>query len=488
MRGRFSALTTLVAHITAVSLICCGAGMLNRPAFGQAHTPVAWNDSEEGGTAGGGIVAFISGSTLHVQGSALPDSVRLLINPGNPDQLDIYTPYNAGSPSLFFSFNNFDQIEIELYDGDDLFVLDEANGPIVAQAAVTIDGGDGVDTILTATQGLPIPTILALLNTLDTARNLLTQANDILDVVGASGTPGTTPGMIRDAVLAAQSAHADLIDPAALFVRDLLDDLIVPASDEVLNAYNGVFTDSLRLVERAYNEVVIPAQVLAHDIEQVLIPQAEALAAAADQLKQNADSLVACGSSLAVSDDQGNVTGAAMDFIARMEDLRSRIDALSNLCPEDAPDPAEPPEGPDTCPQAQELADCLELEVALFQAMVEICESDGDALSDEADALGSQGEALESLADQYETQAEALEALADAYALLVEQYEQDQEAWALGLDTLMDSLTSAVATRAATDIENAAAAFEAMLDSTLRVAADDVASRAATLADRKSVV
>lgn len=481
--------SSVIRYITAFSIACYGAGFVSsQPALGQDRSPVAWDDSEDGGTAGGGLVAFISGTTLHVQGSAVADSIRLVINAGDPSQLDIYSPYNAGSASLFFSFNNFDQIEIALDDGDDLLILDEANGPIVALATVTIDGGDGFDTILTATQGLPVPTILSMLNTLDTARSLLTQANDILDVVGASGTPGTTPGMIRDAVLAAQSAHSNLIDPAAVFVRDMLDDIIIPASDEVLNAYNGVFTDSLRLVERAYNDVVLPARALVDDIEQNLIPQAQALEAAANQLRQNADSLVVCGSNLAVSDAQGNVTGAAMDFIARMEELRGQIEALLEQCPEDAPDPAEPPEGPETCPQAQELADCIELEADLFQALVEICESDGDALSDEADALALQGDALETLAEQYEASAEALEALADAYVLLVEQFEQNQEAWAQGLDTLMDSLTSAIASRAATEIENAAAALQAMLDSTLRVAADDVAARAATLASDAQIL
>ncbi|MBL8879746.1 MAG: hypothetical protein JNG88_11560, partial [Phycisphaerales bacterium] len=456
----------------AISAAMMAAGVVLPASFGQQpqRQPVTFGD-DEGGVAGGGIVAFISGTTLTILGSTLDDSVRLVINGGDPNQLDIYSPYNAGTPSLFFALSSFNNIVIQLDDGNDLLVLDEANGSIIAQKPTTIDGGEGQDDILTATAGLPVPTVLSLLNTLDSARALLTQTNDILTVVGANGTPGTSPGMIRDAGLAANSAYVTVIDPTAQFFRDLPDDLIRPATDEVLAAYNGSMTDSLRLVEQAYNDIIVVAQALAGDVESDLVPQAEALSVAADDLKTHADAVFSCGSALETEADA---------FLARLDDLRNRIDALSQICPEDAPEPAEPPDGPDTCPQIQELLDCIELEAELFQAMVEICEADGDDLSDEADALDDQGTALDALADQYEARADALELLADTYTALVDQYELDQEAWAAGLDSLMDSTTAAILARAQTDIEAAATALESSVDASLRAAADDVASRAAT--------
>ena len=98
------------------------------------------------------VTANIVGSTLQIVGDASSEMVTLRLLFGIPDQLQVM----AGPSVVAFARSGFTAIAVDMGGGDDLVVIDEANGAFTDTEITAIDGGSGNDRL---TGGLGAETI-----------------------------------------------------------------------------------------------------------------------------------------------------------------------------------------------------------------------------------------------------------------------------------------------------------------------------------------
>ncbi|MBI5862934.1 MAG: hypothetical protein HZB38_00190 [Planctomycetes bacterium] len=91
-------------------------------------------------------VARIEGGCLYVFGTAASASISLQLRSGAPNFLDVDFG-NDGSVDFSFDRGLFNCIVVDAGAGDDLVVIDEANGVFTDTAAATVLGGKGDDTL-----------------------------------------------------------------------------------------------------------------------------------------------------------------------------------------------------------------------------------------------------------------------------------------------------------------------------------------------------
>jgi Ca2+-binding RTX toxin-like protein len=88
------------------------------------------------------LTAKIHDSTLIVTGTDADDTIILRLRAGDPSTLEVAV---GGTKEFEFALSKFQAISVSGAAGDDVITMDESNGAI--RVPVTIDGGDGNDTV-----------------------------------------------------------------------------------------------------------------------------------------------------------------------------------------------------------------------------------------------------------------------------------------------------------------------------------------------------
>lgn len=396
--------------------------------------------------------------TLRITGTSGADSIRLLISPSDSSKLRVLSPEDGSGQSFDFALASFQQMAVALGDGDDLIVFDDSNGAVAPLKPFSVDAGDGLDQIITRTNGLTLAQVLTLANDIDQARNLIQYADSMRMLVGAVANGPTSGDMLSDSVDLLQRIETDFITPASVYVQDLKTGLIDPTAQAVLDTHDQVIAGGLPLVKQAYDDLVLPGQALEQAAEVTIRDKALQLQAQAEAgLVTDANSLAGCGGDL-------NLAGDSTHFQQTIRDLVDDVVAAALPClPEPEPDPNEPPPIPDSCPQVEELIYCLELEISRFEQLADVCEDAGDALEADAAAFEAQVDSdLVAPAEQFELDLEAFENAADpGYAATTDAFAASAESFVGGLEASLGAAGASFDARATTDFINPAALYEA---------------------------
>ncbi len=416
------------------------------------------------------ILAYIdSNQVLQIIGTPTAESIRLVLDPNDPSQLNVYSPEDGSGQFFPFALASFVSIAVQLGDGDDLIVFDDVNGEVGPLKPFNIDAGDGQDIILTRTGGLPLAQVLTLVNQIDTLRNLTQQADTIRQLAGAVPNFPAGSDTLSNAFSLLTDVEQDFITPASVYVQDLEVQLIEPATQAVVGAHDQIIAVGLPLIQQAYNDLALAGQALVNDADvNIKTPALNLLDIAQNQLLVDANDVAACGGQLSSSD----VTA----FQNTLVGLVNQIVAIVDSCPDE---PNEPPEAAGVCPQVQELIDCIEKEIEDFEQVADICESDGDNLEAEGDSLEASGDGLEQYADGYEQNLEDFEGLADPnFVGVAEGFEAAAEALVAGWEASLGATGNTFDQRAQTEFVQMGDAYMAAMDMAVRAKADQIQQQA----------
>lgn len=424
--------------------------------------------------------------TLRIAGTSGADTIRLLISPSDPSKLRVLSPEDGSGQSFDFALASFQQIAVELGDGDDLIVFDDSNGAVGPLKQFSIDAADGMDQIITRTNGLTLAQVLTLANDIDQARNLIQYADNIRTVVGAVASGPVAGDMVSNAFDLLQRVEADFVTPAGLYVQDLKAGLIDPTAQAVLDTHDQVLAGGLPVVKQGYDRLVVPGQALQAAAELNIRDKALQLKALAEAgLVTDANSLSGCGGDLSLAGDNAH-------FQQTIRDLVNDVVAAVQPClPEPEPDPNEPPPAPLPCPQVEELIYCLELEIESFGQLADVCEDAGDALEADAGAFEAQVEAqLVQPGELFEGDLELFEGDADPnYTGVADNFATFAEGFVSGLAGSLGNAGATFDARGVTDFVNPATTYEADAANQLEALAAQLQQQADQLAaDAEAII
>ncbi|MCP3981106.1 MAG: hypothetical protein GY716_17550 [bacterium] len=439
------------------------------------------------------LQATIGGGSLNVTGTGGADRIELRLVNGDPTRLEVE---DLTTGFVFPTFDVSDitnQIVVATLAGDDLIFFNDAFGDAaeVPPNGFNIDSGDGENTVVAGSNGLPLATVMNIFVTLQNATSLLTTADLLIAQAGAVDPLGDSGNnAITESFKLADSAQADVVLPTTAYLEDVHGELIEPSANLVLAAADpaagGDVYDALQLVEDAYNGLVIDAYCAAGSIcgpdtlPHQFDTNNQALKLAAEAFEDDARDFEL----LAQEFDTGGTRCIAHHeavrdrFRNRLEILRSRLEPIIEVCWEDDEDPADIPKDanppidttlPSWCPDGgrwdapfavdegtrvdvvdlranvdsfpvqalslqecethiQALIDCMETEILRFEALGLQCEGEANGLLDDADDLETVAGTLSAAGTQLDGLGDALLTDADNF------YDQDAEPYATALD------------------------------------------------------
>jgi len=478
-------------------LVLAGAALLRRRRMARAAAVFAavavLASTATAGAPCGLLTAGIVGNALEIEGGAGPDSIRIALDATNPAVVEVYSPATAGAPSCTFDSvaTPFDTIRVLTYGDDDLVVVDDAYGNVSDGWRIEIDGGDGSDVVLAGIDlnTTSLSSALAMLTTLDQARNLL---DDVLDLLDQSGSGcSTVPCLVTNAADAIRVAGEDLIIPTAHYVRDIEGELVQPTAAAVRDAHDRIGNYLQTFIATDAQGVAVDAQMFTADVE-VRVGDFELLLPIAQDLLSRAQVLYARASTMGLETQGGDALTLFQQTIA--SHISTIVDLAEN-CPED-PEPAETqfdedlqdPSGlPGLCAEVERriesleaLVDSVEGEIDGVEAEGDALEADGDALEQRADAIGDD-EDSNSHAAQIAAQGDALVVTGDALSATADLINADWEQWVAQVEADLEARGDTMHTRGNTDVLAAADALE------LQVQADVESAAAALLADAEQI-
>ncbi|NOT02186.1 MAG: hypothetical protein HOP29_16375 [Phycisphaerales bacterium] len=424
---------------------------------------------------------------LNITGTAGFNSIRLALKEGDSDTLEVFAPVGGTRPGFQVSLGEFDSIRVDGGEGDDLIVLDDANGPIAGIRSLDIDTGGGVDVVLGATGQLSVPQVLDLLDTLQSARELTDHVGALVAMMGATGDLGAgNDDMISNAVTLLAETRTEFVLPAADFVQEFNDTLIVPVADDVVAIRDGLITDSANFIQDANTGLATSVMNFKDELQADLVDGpdgAYALAAAADALHVRADDL----QSGLDSPCTGLNNAAALHLSAQILDLADQIEPLLPPPPPgplfdcDLNEPVETPgiEFPDVCPDIEAIVECMERLIEEFEALGDLCECEADRLAKDAEAVANPP--LETLAETYEALADGLEAEGDALVGAGEMFVDAAETFAMQLEAEIWSAADALITGVEDQFEGAEETFSNEVTAKIDDKAGEMTAEAALL-------
>lgn len=430
----------------------------------------------------GSVQASIDSSrVLNITGT--PDADRVRIVGGAPGYLDVYSPENETNPLGSFALADFDRLYIDCGAQTDLVVFDDSQGHVAPLRPYEIRTGAGDDLILTRTGPLTLEQALDVIDTLQSARNLVVEAETILALVGAAESVGSGDNLLGRSVDLLEQVNRDFVLPARDLALAARNTLVQPTITATGTTRTRVIDGALTLTSQAHSRLATAALLLRDDMQRDIVDVAHALKKEAEnRIVPAADQASACGESLVV----GSPSEAAA-FVSRMNLLADRIAAEADDCPEKG---IEPPEQPNGCAVMYGYLACLEREFEDFQALVEACERDGEEFESDADEYGARLENLEQTGELFEARLDQLEGDADADADVPgpNPFTNQADAYAADAERYADELASQLADAGDRLFDQADAAFaqsgaQLQLDAEARVGAlaDEIEAHAEQL-------
>lgn len=430
------------------------------------------------------ITAVIdSFGVLIVTGTSSADQIALRLASGDPSTLEVIDLALGGGTLVDdFALSSIVSISVRAGDGDDIVAFDDVFGTVSGLRPIEMISGGGDDILIGRTGTLTIDGVIDLLDDLQSATDLLTQAEGILELAGAVGETGAgSDDMISNAASLAQSASDDVITPAAQLSRDVFDDFVMPAHEAVLQIRDGMITDALGLIEQARQDLVSEAMGIEDDAEAIqatakaLQAQGQALADAAQALADR------CRADLGATDEEAEST----EFMDRIEMLVDEAELIAEACEDlaaEADDPSgDPLGGAENCPQLEDFIDCIELEIEEFEALADRCEADFESMiANAGEAIAEP--AIENEADALNARAEMLSDMADAFSEIAHAYADSAEAEALALGTQFEATAAAFELQAEMTVAMAADGLDADAEESIAMLAEMISAEAQTLA------
>lgn len=501
--------------------------------------------STRGNPRDSGIVAQIVGPSLRVTGTAADDQIALRLRAADPTTLDVLDL--AGAPDVVGSFalSAFTNIEIDAGDGNDIVALDDANGAVGPLKPTTVVGSAGDDRVVGATGSMTVPQVLTALDTLATSRDLLQTADAVLRMAGvvAPLTQGDTDLFSKtfDTIVAARET---LVVPAANYAADVAPTLLTPQKNLLLQANDTLFLHGLELMEQGFKGLARKAFCTFRGVCGETVPDdfkqgpPFALETDARAVIQRGNEITAAATDYIARTRANCMEGNVDTTIARLDDLRRRLEQTANDCakvpddelsmPEDfdastdayceslgpllcrvpGRRPQHPQPGPPALPlypddviqpeilgggpnpsaclvQLERLARCIEREAGEFAKAAETCEIEGAQLEGDAAGLELGGvTALDGSADTLVSNAEVLEAEADTYLINADNVDTEATSFEATAETQLVSAGDTFAVRGENELANAGESFGGTAESALAALAEGVVTLTETVRRR----
>ncbi|MFN0135156.1 MAG: hypothetical protein ACKVS9_03465 [Phycisphaerae bacterium] len=430
--------------------------------------------------------AAVTGSTLQIDLTTGDDEVRVALQLGNPAIVEVFTPASSVTPSCTFSSIStpFSAITVIADMGDDLVVIDDSNGIVSNSFTLSIDGGDGADTVLAGIEldVTPLASALSMISTLQQAQNAVNAALALLD----NGNTGCSSAYCLSLNMATvvKNAGNDVVKPTAEYVRDMQPDIVQPAGDAIAKSYDRIRTYLQTFMQQDVLNATAEAETFVANVEiavdefELLIPMANDLLGRATTLYERASRL----------DLNAQNQDAISVFINTINSHTTTIQELGDLCPED-PEPVETDFNEDNqdpsglsvfCAEVERriealeaINDNVETNVDNVEATGDQYEADGDAMEMAGDAVGDD-ENPTSDAAQIESQGDGLVLTGDNMVLTGEALQADWESWIEAKELLLDTAGANVHARGFADVDGAAITLEAQAQADLEAVADAI--------------
>lgn len=421
-------------------------------------------------TSPSGANVTISNGVLTISGTS-GISIRLALdaNP-NPTFLDIFDPYTDTTADCQVDLGDFNSIVINSGDGDDVIAFDDTNGAVVGTLPLTINTGDGMDTLIGGTGNLTVDEVIVLLNMLQSSRDVMDRVDTLVEMVGA--TENLAAGgddMISNVVTLLDRTRTDFVLPAADFVNDLNNSLIQPTADEVIAIRDGLITQASDFIRAADSGLAAQGMLLKEQAEIELELGAYLLRDLAVDLKNQ---VVAFKDSAFVR--LHPPPNGASDLIDQIQAYVDMIDPLLDNC--ETLEDVEPEPTNDVCPDIQDLVDCMEFLIEDYERLGEKCEAEGDVFAETTLATP----ALETAGAMFEQDAVVLEMDADAFVLEAIAFSDMAEEFAQALQDRIQNSAAVFEARAG-QIEQDGAAFESDVSSQIEGKAAALENEAAMI-------
>jgi len=456
-----------------------GLGTLAALGVALVLPPAVW-----AATPCGTLTADVVGSVLEIQGTTGPDSLRVARSPGDPLVIEVFNPATAVTPGCSFdsSATLFGTIRVSADDGDDLVVFDDSHGVVSAGWVIEIDGGDGEDIVLGGIDlsAVPLSNALAMIDTLQQARDLIDRTLDLLD--DAPSGCGTVPCLISNTGTVLASAGSDLVIPTAQYVRDIESELVQPSAAAVRDAHDRIANYLGTFLAGDAMDLAAEAETFTANVE-VHVDEFELLLPMAEDLLSRAEVLYAHAASLGLSTQNGDAVGV---FMQTIENHVTTIAEFAALCAED-PEPVESQFDEDLqdpsglfgfCAEVERRIEALEAITDGVEASVDQVEAEGDAFETDGDNLEASADAIgddenpTSAAAQMETEGDQLVATADGFSATADSLNTDWEQWVGQVEADLEARGDLMHGRGQTEVQGAADTLHNAADADVAAAAD----------------
>ncbi len=441
--------------------------------YWRAHNPVAAARANWARRTGRSVSAYIDGSrVLNIDGTTGDDSARLALRSGDPNEVEIFDPASSTTPAFSFNLADFDSVRVRLLEGDDFIVFDDANGTVGTLRPLDIDLGDGDDGALARTGSLTVQQVLDAMDLLQTARDLATDAQVLLDLMGAVEPLGNSgDNLISNAIAHLQDVHDNFVLPAADYVEDFQTTMIDPAAALPADVRDNLIDQAAQLILTAESTLAQPGLQFKDDAQVDLEQAANALAGQAQALHDQAVALQQ--SAFSCLQEPG-----ATDLTTQLTNLANLLDPLIDAC--DPNEPTDPNDTTDVCPDIEDIVDCMEVLIDDFEQLGLDCgEGPGDDLAADADLIANTN--LEATGDAYEIRGDNFELTADAFVLQAEAFIAFAETYGAALQAQLQTAGDALETRADTEFTQAGAAFQSDVQTRIGAKADQLQYEASVI-------